>query len=99
MTDSARPTTLWTREFWSAILNRRSSLSRQGNEVDLLGWKVRVAWEDGGRRGTIYLHPRNVLSTEFDCRMFVFPTLNPRKQARLLLRQLTTLDTPRRTRA
>jgi hypothetical protein len=57
MTNSCGATTLWAREFWSEIVNRRSILSRHRDEVDLLGWKVRLAWDEGADRGTLYVRP------------------------------------------
>jgi hypothetical protein len=96
MTNSCGATTLWAREFWSEIVNRRSILSRHRDEVDLLGWKVRLAWDEGADRGTLYVRPRNVARKELDRRIFICTELNPREQARLLLTQLAVIDASRR---
>lgn len=77
MTNSCGATTLWAREFWSEIVNRRSILSRHGDEVDLLGWKVRLAWDEGADRGTLYVRPRNVAGKELDRRIFICKKAEP----------------------
>jgi len=96
----ALATTFWTREFWSELVNRSSSLRRRDNEAELWGWKIRLVWDDGGRRGVVYLHrdavPRNVKDAQGDLRTFVFTNFDPRKEARLLLDQLYSADAPRR---
>ena len=98
MTNSCGATTLWAREFWSEIVNRRSILSRHRDEVDLLGWKVRLAWDEGADHGTLYVRPRNVARKGLDRRIFISTELNPREQARLLLTQLAVIDASRRIR-
>src|ERR1035438_6522323 len=98
MINSCGATTLWAREFWSEIVNRRSILSRHGDEVDLLGWKVRLAWDEDADHGTLYVRPRNVARKELDRRIFISTELNPREQARLLLTQLAVIDASRRIR-
>jgi hypothetical protein len=88
MIDIHRAMTPWIRAFWSEILNRGCTLSRRGEQVDLLGWKVRFAWDKDSCLGTLHLHPANTLTSAFDRSMSVFVTSNPREQARLLLRNL-----------
>jgi hypothetical protein len=86
----------WTREFWSEIVNCTSSLRRLENQAELWGWKIRLVWEHGGRRGVLYLHrdvlPRQSANPRCDFRTFVFVTFDPRAEARLLLDQLYAAD-------
>jgi hypothetical protein len=92
--------TFWTRAFWSELVNCTSSLRRLENQAELWGWKIRLVWEDGGRRGVVYLHrdvlPHQVANPQRDLRIFVFTTFDPRAEARLLLEELHALDAPQR---
>jgi hypothetical protein len=76
-----------------------SSVRRTGNQAELWGWRIRLIWEDGGRRG-VYLHrdvlPRQVANPRRDFRIFVFRTFDPRAEARSLLDELYTVDAPQR---
>jgi hypothetical protein len=90
----------WTCEFWSELVNCTSSLRRLENQAELWGWRIRLVWEDGGRRGVVYLHrdvlPRQPVNPQRDFRIFVFATFDPRAEARLLLDQLSALDDSQR---
>ena len=90
----------WTREFWSELVNCTSSLRRLENQAELWGWNIRLVWEDGGRRGVVYLHrdvlPRQAANPQRDRRIFVFPSFDPRAEARLLLDELSAVDAPQR---
>ena len=61
-----------------------------------MGWKIRLVWEDGGRRRVVYLHrdelPRPRHESTRDLRTFVFTTFDPRAEARLLLDELYAVD-------
>jgi hypothetical protein len=89
---------MWTREFWSELVNCTSSLRRLENQAELWGWKIRLVWEDEGRRGVLYLHrdavPRRAANPQRDHRIFVFPSFDPRAEARSLLDEL--YDAPQR---
>jgi hypothetical protein len=91
---------MWTREFWSELVNCTSSLRRLENQAELWGWKIRLVWEDGGRRGVLYLHrdasPRQAANPQRDFRIFVFASFDPRAEARLLLDELYAVDAPQR---
>jgi hypothetical protein len=98
--DVAPAPVCWTREFWSELVNCTSSLRRLENQAELWGWKIRLVWEDGGRRGVVYLHrdvlPRQVAGPRRDLRTFVFTTFDPRAEARLLLDRLSAVDAAQR---
>ena len=91
---------MWTREFWSELVNCTSSLRRLENQAELWGWKIRLVWEDEGRRGVLYLHrdavPRRAANPQRDHRIFVFPSFDPRAEARSLLDELYAVDSPQR---
>jgi hypothetical protein len=92
--------TFWTREFWSEFVNRTSSLRRLENQAELWGWKIRLAWEDGGRRGVVYLHrdvlPRQGANPQRDFRIFIFASFDPRAEARFVLDELSAIDARQR---
>jgi hypothetical protein len=80
----------WSRDFWSELVNRTHLLSRRENVAEMFGWSVRLVWNEG-RRGTIYLY--NASATPFRQRerlRYVFTEFEPRREARLLLRQIAS---------
>ena len=91
----------WTREFWSELVNCTSSLRQRENQAELWGWKIRLVWEDGGRRGVLYLYrdvlPRQAANPQQRARrIFVFPSFDARAEARSLLKELSAVDAPQR---
>ncbi len=81
----------WSRAFWSELVNRSSLLSRRENAAEVLGWSVRLVWDEG-HRGTLYLNdPRWALHRRESLR-YIFAEFDPRREAQLLLRQIAPYD-------
>lgn len=75
----------WSRAFSSELVNRSSLLSRRENVAKVLGWSVRLVWDEG-HRGTLYLNdPRWALHRR-ESQRYIVTEFNPRREAQLLPR-------------
>lgn len=79
----------WSRDFWSELVNRTRPLTRRDNAAELFGWSVRLVWNEGSR-GTIYLYNAAMPLRQRERLRYVFAQLEPRREARLLLREIAT---------
>jgi hypothetical protein len=80
----------WSRDFWSELVNRTHLLSRREDVAEIFGWSVRLVWNEG-RRGTIYLYNASGRPPRERERLrYVFTEFEPRREARLLLRQIAS---------